>query len=95
MAARAGRAPAPKQRGGKPVADVVDALTLRLADVSQHAVIDLGTGASAIDFSHLELKPDHERRPFWVTPTGSIYLEGTFELACIAQLGLRPFAVLQ
>ena len=61
---------------GNNAADLVDALTARLADVSNHAVIDLGTGATAVDFSDLELKPDHERRPFWVTPTGSIFLEG-------------------
>lgn len=31
----------------------------------------------AIDFSFLQLKPDADKRPFWVTPTGSIFLEGT------------------
>lgn len=29
-----------------------------------------------LDFSPLALKPDHARRPFWVAPTGSIFLEG-------------------
>jgi hypothetical protein len=53
----------------------IDALTARLADVSKHARIDIGVHA-VLDFSALSLKPDHDRRPFWVTPTGSVFLEG-------------------
>lgn len=68
---RAAKRAAPKSAG-----DFVDALQARLADVSSHAVIDLGNGCTALDFSDMELKPDHERRPFWVTPTGSVFLEG-------------------
>jgi hypothetical protein len=55
--------------------DDIDALTAALFDRSRHSTIEYA-GASAVDFSSLALKPDHERRPFWVTPTGSIFLEG-------------------
>lgn len=55
--------------------DDVDALTASLFDASRHPVVEFG-GATAVDFSGLTLKADHERRPFWVTPTGAIFLEG-------------------
>ena len=37
--------------------------------------VHIGT-ADAFDFSQLALKPDHASRPFWVTPTGGVFLEG-------------------
>lgn len=36
----------------------------------------VGDNAAAFDFSDLALKPDHASRPFWVTPTGTVFLEG-------------------
>lgn len=47
-----------------------------------------------IDFSGLELKPDHVNRPLWATPDGHIYLE-TFSQASAgvrACVCARPFS---
>ena len=56
--------------------DDVDAMTAALLDVSRHPVIEFGE-ASAVDFSAMPLKVDADRRPFWVTPTGAVFLEGS------------------
>lgn len=61
--------------GRKQQADTIDNLSKQLADVSQHSLVQLPTG-TVVDFSGVELKPDHDRRPFWVTPIGRIFLEG-------------------
>eukprot|EP00568_Trieres_chinensis_P014439 CAMPEP_0183323818 /NCGR_PEP_ID=MMETSP0160_2-20130417/75417_1 /TAXON_ID=2839 ORGANISM="Odontella Sinensis, Strain Grunow 1884" /NCGR_SAMPLE_ID=MMETSP0160_2 /ASSEMBLY_ACC=CAM_ASM_000250 /LENGTH=121 /DNA_ID=CAMNT_0025491255 /DNA_START=15 /DNA_END=377 /DNA_ORIENTATION=- len=39
-----------------------------------------GGEVNGADFSDLELKPDHQSRPCWTTPTGRIYLEAFHEL---------------
>ncbi|RYG55701.1 hypothetical protein EON66_04685 [archaeon] len=54
---------------------VIDTLNERLQNVSSHAALQVGAH-NVVDFVSLPLKPDHARRPFWVTPTGQIYLEG-------------------
>lgn len=54
-----------------------DAATARLQDTSSLSHIALGASQLALDFSSLELKPDAARRPFWVTPTGSVFLEAS------------------
>jgi hypothetical protein len=51
-----------------------DVLARQLVDADD-PVIELPTG-TVVDFSGVTLKPDHEKRPFWVTPTGRIFLEG-------------------
>ncbi|EFJ20433.1 hypothetical protein SELMODRAFT_109026 [Selaginella moellendorffii] len=38
-------------------------------------VVDEHETAGKMDFSKLELKPDHEKRPLWVGPDGHIFLE--------------------
>ena len=62
----------------------VDALKQRLYDPSAHPYLLLAPGSDdgkvppqkALDFSGLEMTPAAHTKPFWVTPTGSIYLEG-------------------
>ena len=66
------------QRKVREYANTIDEITYRLIDISRHAKIDLGDGRSAVDFKGLQLKKDHEKRPFWVTPAGTIYLEGLY-----------------
>ena len=75
--------------------DDLDGMTASLFDPSSHPVIEFA-GATATDFSGVTLKADHERRPFWVTPTGSIYLEGggrTRRPAAHRRRGLRASRV--
>ena len=63
-----------KTRGRKTKLQITDNLTEQL-QFADHPVILLPTGP-VIDFTGVVLKPDHDRRPFWVTPSGRIYLEG-------------------
>ncbi len=44
---------------------------------SDNPTIVLPTG-SVTNFTDIALKSDHDRRPFWVTPSGRIILEGTY-----------------
>jgi hypothetical protein len=53
----------------------LDPLTRDLWDMTSHPVIHMPTGV-VVDFAGVSLKPDHEKRPFWVTPIGRIFLEG-------------------
>jgi hypothetical protein len=57
----------------------VDRLKQKLMDPSSHPQVEVPDGVGgtslALDFSRLPLKPDAHNRPFWVTPTGSIFLE--------------------
>lgn len=65
-----------RTRGRKAKFQISDNLTQQLQH-ADHPVILLPTGP-VIDFTGVTLKPDHDRRPFWVTPSGRIFLEGTY-----------------
>jgi len=60
---------------GKKFDAVEDEWSRRLTDKSECNILEVGASV-ALDFSDLSLKPDHVNRPLWVTPTGSIFLEG-------------------
>lgn len=56
--------------------DQLDEMDMRLRDVTRlDSVVFEGT--AALDFRSMKLKPDHDRRPFWATPNGRIFLEAS------------------
>jgi hypothetical protein len=73
-----------RRKAGRPVeeAPAVDTLAAQLADLREHPIIFLPTGP-VVDFSGVVIKPDHERRPFWVTPVGRVFLESTYKILSI------------
>jgi hypothetical protein len=61
--------------GGRGADAGAGAPTSMPVDVGALPKVILPTGV-ALDFSDMPLKPDHDRRPFWITPNGRIFLEG-------------------
>ena len=63
-----------RSRAKAEAARAPDALTRQLASTAGQAVVMVGA-SRCVDFGGLALKRDHSRRPFWVTPTGRVFLE--------------------
>lgn len=62
----------------------LDQLSAKLFDPSRFSKFRL-ENYSALDFSYLNLKSDHAKRPFWVTPNGRVFLEASSPLYEVAR----------